>query len=145
VNTVHEKINRFAYHFVYFSFFHIAGTLLLSRWSRCRRGRDRMVVEFTTTMYLCNMCSLRVQILLRRGVLYTTLSDKICQWLAFSPGTSVSVTNKTDCHDSAEILLKVELNTIIIAPSCWSCWICIDSVYSDCAGRTKELFNQLLQ
>jgi hypothetical protein len=59
------------------------------------------------------------------------------------PGTPVSPTNKTDCHDTAEILLKVALNTIIIAPSCWSCWI--DSVYSACAGRTKELFNQLLQ
>jgi hypothetical protein len=32
------------------------------------------------------------------------------QW--FSPGTSVSSTNKTDRHDIAEILLKVALNTI---------------------------------
>jgi hypothetical protein len=30
----------------------------------------------------------------------------------FSPGTSVSSTNKTDCHDIAEILLNVALNTI---------------------------------
>jgi hypothetical protein len=30
----------------------------------------------------------------------------------FSPGTSVSCTNKADRHDIAEILLKVELNTI---------------------------------
>jgi hypothetical protein len=29
----------------------------------------------------------------------------------FSPGTLVSSTNKTDCHDVAEILLKVALNT----------------------------------
>ena len=29
-----------------------------------------------------------------------------------SPGTPVSSTNKTDCHDITEILLKVELNTI---------------------------------
>jgi hypothetical protein len=45
----------------------------------------------------------------------TTLCDKDCQWLAtcqwFSPGTSVSYTNKTDRHDIAEILLKVTLNT----------------------------------
>jgi hypothetical protein len=38
-----------------------------------------------------------------RGVLNTTLCDKFCQWLAsvrwFSPGTPVSSTNKTDCHD----------------------------------------------
>ena len=48
-----------------------------------------------------------------RGVLDTTLYDKVCQWLAvgrwFSPGTLVSSTNKTDCHDIAEILLKVAL------------------------------------
>jgi hypothetical protein len=30
----------------------------------------------------------------------------------FSPGTPVSSINKTDCHDIAEILLKVALNTI---------------------------------
>jgi hypothetical protein len=44
-------------------------------------------------------------------VLDTTLCDKVCQWLAagqwFSPGTPVSTTNKTDRHDIAEILLKV--------------------------------------
>jgi hypothetical protein len=34
----------------------------------------------------------------------------IGQW--FSPGTAVSSTNKTDCHDITEILLKVALNTI---------------------------------
>jgi hypothetical protein len=32
------------------------------------------------------------------------------QW--FSPGTSVSSTNKTDHHEINEILLKVALNTI---------------------------------
>jgi hypothetical protein len=34
----------------------------------------------------------------------------------FSPGTSVSSTNKTDRHDIPEILLKVVLNTIILTP-----------------------------
>jgi hypothetical protein len=51
------------------------------------------------------------------SVLDTTLWDKVCQWFAtcwwFSPGTPVSSTNKTDCHDINEILLKVALNTII--------------------------------
>ena len=46
----------------------------------------------------------------------TTLCDKVCQWRAaglwFSPGPPVSSTNKTDCHDIAEIFLKVALNTI---------------------------------
>ena len=32
----------------------------------------------------------------------------------FSPGTPISSTNKTDRHDIAEILLKVELSTIIL-------------------------------
>ena len=50
-----------------------------------------------------------------RGVLDTTLYNKVCQWLAtgwwFSSGTPVSSTNKTDRHDIAEIMLKVALNT----------------------------------
>jgi hypothetical protein len=39
-----------------------------------------------------------------------TLCDQVCEW--FSPNTRVSSTNKTDCHDIAEIFLKVALNTI---------------------------------
>jgi hypothetical protein len=43
-------------------------------------------------------------------------SDKAYQLLAhgrwFSPGTPASFTTKTGRHDIAEILLKVELNTI---------------------------------
>jgi hypothetical protein len=53
-----------------------------------------------------------------RGVLNTTLCDKMYQWLAtgrwFSLGTLVSSTNKTDCHDLAEILLKVSLTIITL-------------------------------
>ena len=41
-----------------------------------------------------------------------TLCDKICQW--FSPGTPVSSTNKTYCHDITEILLKVTVSTITL-------------------------------
>jgi hypothetical protein len=63
--------------------------------------------------YLCNQClsplTLWVRIPLRRGVLDTTLCDKVCHW--FSPGTPVSSANKTECHDITEILLKVVLNT----------------------------------
>ena len=47
---------------------------------------------------------------------YTTLCDKVCQWLVtclwFSLGSSVSSINKTEHHDITEILLKVALNTI---------------------------------
>jgi hypothetical protein len=47
------------------------------------------------------------------GILDTTLCDQVCQ---FSPGTSVSSTNKTDRYDITEILLKVALNTITLHP-----------------------------
>jgi len=61
---------------------------------------------------------LQVQIPLRRGVLNTTLWDTVCQLLAagqwFSLGTPVSFTNKTDHHHIAEILLKVDLNTLTL-------------------------------
>jgi len=65
--------------------------------------------------YLCNHCrsplKLWVRIPLRRGILYTTLCEKVCQWLAtgqwFSPCTPVSCTNQSDRHDIAELLLKV--------------------------------------
>jgi hypothetical protein len=44
------------------------------------------------------------------GVLDTTLCNKVYQLLAtgrwFPPGTPVSSTNKTDRHDTTEILLK---------------------------------------
>ena len=68
--------------------------------------------------YLCNQCqsplTLWVRIPLKRGVFDTTC-DNVCLWLAvgrwYSPGTSVSSTNKTDHYDITEILLKVTLNT----------------------------------
>ena len=64
--------------------------------------------------------TLRIWIPLRRGILDTTLCDQVCQWLVagpwFSLGTPVSFTNKTDCNDITEILLKVALNTITITP-----------------------------
>ena len=72
-----------------------------------------------TYNYLCNQClsqlTLWVRIPFRRGVLDTTLCDKVCLWLAacwwFSPVSSI---NKTDIHDITKILLKVALNTINI-------------------------------
>jgi hypothetical protein len=52
-----------------------------------------------------------------RGVLNTTLCNKVFQWRAtgrwFSPGPPVSPTNKTDRQDITEILLKVTLNTMM--------------------------------
>jgi hypothetical protein len=55
---------------------------------------------------------------LRRGVLDTTLCDKVCHWLAagwwFSPGAPFSATNKIDRHDITEILLKVAFLLAIV-------------------------------
>ena len=76
-----------------------------------------MVIGFTTTYaisayhhYFCEFESHSCQ-----GVPDTTLCDKVCQWLVtgrwFSPGTLVSSTNNTDCHNRTEILLKVALST----------------------------------
>ena len=58
--------------------------------------------------------------------------DKVCHWLAagqwFSPGTSVSSTNKTDCQyiPLTEILLKVVLNitTLTLLTFIWPQDIC---------------------
>ena len=57
--------------------------------------------------YLCNYClsplKLWVRTPLKRVVLDTTLCDKVWQWLTtgrwFSPGTTVSSTNKNDHND----------------------------------------------
>ena len=69
--------------------------------------------------HLCNRClsplTLWVWILLRWGVLHTTLCDKVCQWLATGLWFAlVSSTNKNDRHDVADILLKVALNIITL-------------------------------
>jgi heme/copper-type cytochrome/quinol oxidase subunit 4 len=72
--------------------------------------------------YLCNSyissLTLWVRIPFRRGVLDTTLCDKVWQWLPvglwFSPRTSVSSTNKTNRHYIIDIVLKVALNTITL-------------------------------
>ena len=63
--------------------------------------------------YLCDQCLSPLMLWFRISIRarYTTLCDKVCQWLAtgrwFSPGPPVSSTNKTDRHDITEILLKV--------------------------------------
>ena len=63
-----------------------------------------------------------------------TLYDKVCQWSVvgrwFSPGTSVSSTNKT--HQHAEILLKVALSTmtlILIQITYLNLWMIVFPTY----------------
>jgi len=62
------------------------------------------------------MYSIQQYVHLWRGVLDTTLCDKVCQRIAtgrwFSSCTPLSFTNKADRHDITEILLKVALSTI---------------------------------
>jgi hypothetical protein len=92
------------------------------------RGRDCMVIRFTTTCAISAYYHWSSDLEFRswRGVLYTTLCVKVCQWLAtglsFSP---VSSTNKTDSYDITEILL----NTInLINTSAWNSLMLINTV-----------------
>ena len=68
--------------------------------------------------YLCNHClsPLMLWVWISIRARCTTLCDKVCRWLAtgrwFSLGPSVSSTNKADCHEITEILLKVALSNI---------------------------------
>ena len=78
-------------------------------------------------------------------VLGTTLYDKVCQWLAeglwFYLGTLVSSTDKTDCHNVTEILLKVTLNTITLPSP-----LCKRTLESNCSNIRKltiPLFDHL--
>ena len=92
--------------------------ILLSTW--ILHGRDRMVVGFTTTYAISAYHHCRILIRAR----CTTLCDNVCQWLAtgrwFSLGSPVSSINKTDCHNIAEILLKVAFITIKQTNKCYS-------------------------
>jgi hypothetical protein len=85
---------------------------------RGRRGRDRMVVGFTTTYAIsdyhhwCCEFESRSERVVQHYVIKFVISDFLTtsRWVSSSP--PISSTNKTDRHDIAEILLKVALNTI---------------------------------
>jgi hypothetical protein len=86
-----------------------------------RHGLNLMVDGFTTTC-ICAISAYHTSCYVDsrswRGVLGTTIYNKVCQWLAigqwFSPGTPDSSINKIDHHDITEILLKVALNTLTL-------------------------------
>ena len=92
-----------------FSAFSLYMSFMKEPWNVIRRGcrdHDSMVVGFITTYAISAHhppLMLLVRIPLRRGVLDTTLCDKVCQWLVtgrlFSPGTLVSSANNTDCYN----------------------------------------------
>ena len=81
------------------------------------RGRHRMVVRFTNTCAISAYHHWRCEFHSRtwRGVLDTTLCDKVCQWLAtgkwFSRVLRFPQQIRIVRHDITEILLKVALNT----------------------------------
>ena len=82
---------------------------------RGHRGHDRVVVGYTTTYaisayhhWCCGFKSRSGQGIQHYVIKFVSDFRHVC----FSLGASVSFTNKTDCHDITEILLKVALNTI---------------------------------
>jgi hypothetical protein len=81
---------------------------------RNRRGRDRMVIGFTTMqsvpITIIVVSSNRTQ---NRCTRYNIMWYSLSAGRWFSPGIPVS-TNKTDRHDITDILLKVALNPITI-------------------------------
>jgi hypothetical protein len=60
-----------------------------------------------------------------RGVLDTTLCDKVCQWLVtgqwFSPGTSVSSTNKTAAEMQTRFYMFYAIETKVWHTCIYSC------------------------
>jgi hypothetical protein len=98
---------------------HMRNILFFNLWGG-HHGLDHMVVGFTATCAISPYHHL-FESRSCRGVLDTTLCDKVFQWLAiglwFFPDTPASSTNKTDHHDITEILLKVALNTITLTPT----------------------------
>ena len=80
------------------------------------RGRDHMVVGFTTTYAISAYHHWSCEFESRSGwgvqhYVIKFVSD-LWQVGCFLWSPQVSSTNKTDCHDITEILLKVALNTI---------------------------------
>ena len=78
--------------------------------------------------YLCNQCLSPLMVWVRISIRprCTTLCDKVCEWLAIcrwcSLGPPVSSTNKTDCHETAEILLKIKQTNLFILQFISSCY-----------------------
>ena len=111
-------------------------------------GHDRMVVGFIATYAISayHHWSCEFEFHSWWCVLYTTLCDKACQWLAtgrwLSQGTPVPSTNKANHHEITEILLKVVLNTITLTLTHktlfsfqWLCEIFIDIVCDACGWK----------
>ena len=86
-----------------------------------RRGRDRMVVGFTTTYSISAYHHLFVRPNPAHGDVYS-IQHYVIQFVrdirqigGFLRVLPFSTSNKTDCHYLAEILAKVALNTITLS------------------------------
>jgi len=116
----------FKYQYKAYSFVH-ATTWLQSKilWTLSNLGCQVSNINTFGYSYLCNQCLSPLTLWV-----WTPLRQ-VCQWLAtgrwFSPSTPVFSTNKTDCHDIAEILLKVALNIKTLNPK-----------YIWCTGKKLE-------
>jgi len=104
INIIVLQISQFVVYNMDFLYYTHSYCGLFKR-NRGRRGRDCMVVGFTTTYALCSQCLLPLMLWVRISIRAkcTTLCDKVCQSLAtsqlFSLGPPVFSTNKTDHHD----------------------------------------------
>ena len=85
-----------------------------------RRGRDRVIVGYTTTyaisVYHHKRCWVRISLMARctrYNIMRYCLSVPWDRSVVFS-GTPIASTTKTDRHDITDILLKVALNTITL-------------------------------
>ena len=102
---------------IYFDIIHLSCILIEQRAMLIKEGPWLWSCDSWIYKYLCNQCHSPLKCEFEscswRGVLDTTLNDKISQWLATGRWfSSVSSANKTDGHDITDILLKVVLNTI---------------------------------
>ena len=93
-------------------------------WHWGRRGRDRMVVGFTTTCvvgayhhWCCEFESRSGRGVQHHVIKFVNDLPPLKLMLWFSPAIPVSSTNKIDPPDIIEILLKVALNTITLTPA----------------------------
>ena len=104
--------------------------------------RGCMVVECTTTtcIYAIWQClsSPTLWVWSCSGEVYK-IQHYVCQWLAACQWSSlVSSSNKIVCHDIAEILLKVALNTITLTPLLYQWYWYIPTTIDTC-GKSFHL------
>jgi hypothetical protein len=111
INNIFQSDNIF--YISFFSIFVVFSPKILSNRNTKQSNVGNLYLEHTNYV---SPLTLWVRTPPMWCVLDTTLCDNVFQWLAtgrwFSPGTPVPSTNKSDCHDRAEILSTAEISTI---------------------------------